>query len=220
MVCHHFLFCIHFLKSYGYEIHYMGCNENMQDRQNNTTKPHRTVIHLWVWMLAVFGLSRGEAGWNQSRAVIGLILLKEPGHHVAGVPVTPETNWIFRNVLILLACMPGNEGMICCVCWCRTGQDENGVKWLLVSPQSKQRANCGLKAAVRFTAPCHHHTNMLLCRNVQISYSRILILLALWMTRVWANQVLNNVNLAAEMEWIEVQILYKKKHQKIKILYN
>lgn len=31
------------------------------------------------------------------------------------------------------------------------------------------------------------------------------------MTPVWANQVLNNANVAIEMEWTEVQIKYKKK---------
>lgn len=36
--------------------------------------------------------------------------------------------------------------MICCVFWCRTGQDGNGLKWM------KQKTSCGLKAAVRFTA--------------------------------------------------------------------
>lgn len=53
------------------------------------------------------------------------------------------------------------------------------------------------------------------CRIVQECsgfYSRIFIclLVLLWMTLVWANQVLNNANVAAEMEWIEVQSSIKR----------
>lgn len=100
---------------------------------------------------AEFGLARGDLGWNQSTTVTSLVLLKEPGHHVAGGPVTQKTQkLIFRNVLMLLACMAGSEGMICCVSWDRTEKDWNSVP-----------ASCGLKATFRFWADCFHHVNTL-----------------------------------------------------------
>ena len=51
---------------------------------------------------------------------------------------------------MLLAYMSGSEGMICCVCaGTGLGEDGNGVKRLSVTPDMKQKASCGLKAAVK-----------------------------------------------------------------------
>lgn len=133
LVCNHILFCIHDIIELGNE-RKIGCITKEMQACNPRTPPPPPMIIFCLRMSAAFGLSRGQVdpGWNQSMTVIGLILLKEPGHHGAGVPVTQKTQrkLIFRNVLMLLACMSVSEGMICCVCWYRTGKDGNSVKWL------------------------------------------------------------------------------------------
>ena len=95
--------------------------------------------------------------------------------------------------------------LICCVCvmvW-----DWAMCEWC------KQKARCGLKAAVRFTAKCHHLVNIYFCAGIfSFSQNKMYLLFLLWMTPVCLRKsCFHNANWAIEMEWTEVQIKYKKK---------
>lgn len=95
LVCHDFLFCIHLQTSYSYEMREkrQACNHRTPPPKKSACKTKKCDDYfLCLRMSAVFDLSRGDPGWIQSVTVIGSILLKEPGHHVAGVPVTQTTH--------------------------------------------------------------------------------------------------------------------------------
>ena len=102
LVCHHSLFSIHFHTSYSYELReklavlkikcWHAITEPTPEKSCMQNSKNAMIMFCSVRISAVFGLSRGDTGWNQSMTVIDLILLKEPGHHVAGVPVTQKTH--------------------------------------------------------------------------------------------------------------------------------
>lgn len=118
------------------------------------------IIILRLRMSAVFGLSRGDPGWNQSMTVIGLVPLKEPGHHAAGVPVTQKTHrsqylemcWCFWPT-----CQVVKEWSVVCVLVRDRGGWER-CKTAVSDPHTWNRKPVVVwRQQWRFTVNCHRH---------------------------------------------------------------